>query len=127
MQFVVEKEGFPYAFDPSACTTCAGKCCTGESGYIYVNKEEIEAIARLIDFEVEDFKEHYLIKAGYKYSIRELVINSSHECIFYDSESNGCIIYQARPNQCKTFPFWEYYKTRVDELKLECPGIVDDI
>jgi hypothetical protein len=125
MHTLIKQEGFPYAFNPNACASCQGRCCTGESGYIYVNKEEIEAIAKLIDFEVEDFKHHYLRKVGYKYSIRELVINGSHECIFYDSESNGCIIYQARPKQCITFPFWDYFKTRVDELKAECPGIVD--
>lgn len=126
MQFLIEKEGFPYAFDPSACATCQGRCCTGESGYIYVNKEEIENIAKLINFDVEDFKANYLRKVGYKYSIKEIVLNGNHECIFYDSESNGCIIYQARPTQCKTFPFWDYFKTRVDELKQECPGIIDD-
>ena len=34
------------------------------------------------------------------------------------------MIYDARPNQCITFPFWDYYKTRLDELKQECPGII---
>ncbi|MBU1659247.1 YkgJ family cysteine cluster protein [bacterium] len=125
MSDLVKKEGFPYSFNSSACSTCQGKCCTGESGYVYVNKEEIENIANLIDFEVEDFMDHYLIKNGYRYSLREINVNGSHECIFYDSESNGCIIYQARPSQCITFPFWDYYKNRVDELKQECPGIVD--
>jgi Fe-S-cluster containining protein len=126
MQFLIAEDGFDYVFDPSACSTCQGKCCTGESGYIFVNKQEIENIAKLIDFEVEDFMRNYLIKVGYKYSIREINVQGSNECIFYDSTSNGCIIYEARPNQCRTFPFWDYYKTRVDELKLECPGIIDD-
>lgn len=35
------------------------------------------------------------------------------------------MIYEVRPTQCRTFPFWDYFKTRVDELKLECPGVVD--
>ena len=64
------------------------------------------------------------IKKGYKYSIKEQLFNGSYECIFYDRKSNGCGIYDARPTQCKTFPFWDYYKQRVDELQLECPGIV---
>jgi Fe-S-cluster containining protein len=67
----------------------------------------------------------YLFKKVYKYSIKELKYNNSYECIFYDRISNGCGIYDARPNQCKTFPFWDYYKTRITELKQECPGIID--
>ena len=66
----------------------------------------------------------YLFKKGYKYSLKEIKYNDSHECIFYDRDINGCKIYEARPSQCITFPFWDYYKTRVDELKQECPGII---
>nr|WP_223175437.1 YkgJ family cysteine cluster protein [Sulfurimonas autotrophica] len=123
---MIKKEEYPYAFDTSACSTCEGRCCTGESGYIYVTKNEILAIAEVLEMDVNEFALKYLFKKGYKYSIKENKINDSYECVFYDRESNGCKIYNARPNQCKTFPFWDYYKTRVDELNLECPGIIDD-
>lgn len=126
MPNIIKKEDYPYAFDSSACATCEGRCCTGESGYIYVTKAEIFAIAAVLDMDVNEFALKYLFKKGYKYSIRENKIDDSYECVFYDRKTNGCKIYNARPNQCKTFPFWEYYKTRVDELKLECPGIIDD-
>ena len=126
MSNIIRKENYPYAFDSDACATCKGRCCTGESGYIYVTKSEIFAIAEVLGMDVNEFALKYLFKKGYKYSIKENKIDDSYECVFYDRESNGCKIYNARPNQCKTFPFWEYYKTRVDELKLECPGIIDD-
>lgn len=126
MPNIIKKEDYPYAFDSSACATCEGRCCTGESGYIYVTKAEIFAIAEVLEMDVNEFALKYLFKKGYKYSIRENKIDDSYECVFYDRKTNGCKIYNARPNQCKTFPFWEYYKTRVDELKLECPGIIDD-
>jgi uncharacterized protein len=126
MSDVIKQDGYPYSFDASACATCQGRCCTGESGYIYVNMTEIEKIADLLNLDVKEFAPKYLFRKGYKYSIKEIVYNDSHECIFYDRESNGCTIYDARPTQCKTFPFWDYFKTRVDELKLECPGISDD-
>ena len=125
MSALMKEEGFNYSFNPSACTECAGKCCTGESGYIYVSKTEIEAIAKLLDMDIREFVSQYLFKKMYKYSIKERKNGDSHECVFYDTASNGCSIYDARPSQCKTFPFWDYYKTRVDELKLECPGIID--
>ncbi len=126
MSTLMTQEGYSYAFDASACNTCEGRCCTGESGYIYVTKAEIEKISELLGLNVHNFVSEYLFKKGYKYSIKERKFNDSYECIFYDRESNGCGIYDARPLQCKTFPFWDYYKTRVDELKLECPGIVDE-
>ncbi len=50
---VMKQEGFNYSFDPKACATCQGRCCTGESGYIYVNKKEIENIARLLEMDVK--------------------------------------------------------------------------
>ena len=121
----MRKEGFDYAFDSSECSTCQGKCCTGESGYIYVSKEEIENISKFLNLDVRDFVAEFLFKKMYKYSIKEVVQNDSYECIFYDRVTNGCTIYEARPLQCRTFPFWDYFKTRVDTLKLECPGIRD--
>ena len=121
---LMKEDGFDYAFSPDACSTCEGRCCTGESGYIYVSKNEIEKISELLDMEINEFVNKYLFKKMYKYSINEVLHNDSYECIFYARDTNGCKIYDARPSQCKTFPFWDYYKTRVDELQLECPGIV---
>ena len=126
MSNIIRKESYPYSFDSSACATCQGRCCTGESGYIYVTRDEIKAIAEVLNIDINELRVKYLFKKGYKYSIKELNFNDSFECIFYDRESNGCRIYNARPSQCKTFPFWDYYKTRVDELKQECPGIIDE-
>ena len=125
MSNIIKEDGYKYAFNPDACATCQGKCCTGESGYIYVTKAEIEKISLLLDIPIKEFVAQYLFKKIYKYSIKEREYNGSYECIFYDRDSNGCTIYDARPSQCKTFPFWDYYKKRVDELKLECIGVID--
>ena len=125
MPTIIRQEGYPYVFDADACATCGGRCCTGESGNIFVKREEIVAIAETLGMEVDAFMERYLEKRGYKYSIKERIVGMSHDCIFYNRESNGCEIYMARPLQCRTFPFWDYFRTRVDELKRECPGIID--
>lgn len=125
MSHIIKKDGFSYSFDVSACSTCQGRCCTGESGYIYVTKAEIENISKLLNLDIKEFVQEYLFKKLYKYSIKERQVGESYECIFYNRESNGCNIYDARPLQCRTFPFWDYYKQRVDELKLECPGVID--
>ena len=122
---MMTQDGFPYAFNPAACAGCGGRCCTGESGNIFVTHEEILALAALLKMNELDFRQTYLEKRGYKFSLKEKIVGMSHDCIFYDRETNGCGVYAARPKQCRTFPFWDYFKTRVDELKRECPGIVD--
>lgn len=125
MSNIIKQDGFNYSFDASACAACPARCCTGESGYIYVSPQEIERIALFLNLEAEVFMQKYLFKNGYKYSIKERKAGDSYECAFYDRATNGCLIYDVRPTQCRTFPFWDYFKTRVDELKLECPGIID--
>ena len=126
MSDLIRKEGFSYAFDPSKCESCEGRCCTGESGYIYLTQDEIVGIAKLLKLDTQTFIDTYLYKKGYKYSIKEVVVGLSNDCIFYDRKTNGCKIYEARPLQCRTFPFWDYFKHRIGELKQECPGIVDE-
>ena len=125
MSTIIKKNGYNYSFDSSACSTCQARCCTGESGYIHVNTLEIDNIANFFGLETIEFVNKYLFKNGYKYSIKEREVGESYECVFYDRDSNGCSIYEVRPTQCITFPFWEYFKDRVDELKIECPGVID--
>lgn len=125
MSNIIKQDGYSYSFDANACSTCQARCCTGESGYIHVNSREIEDISKLLGLSIEDFTQNYLFKNGYKYSIKERKFGESYECAFYNRETNGCAVYEARPMQCRTFPFWDYFKNRVDELKLECPGVID--
>ncbi len=120
------QEGFSYAFDPSACASCGGNCCTGESGNIFVSVTEIAAIAKLLEMEESEFRRTHLRKEGFRFSLKEKKVNGSFDCVFFDRSLNGCSIYTARPLQCRTFPFWDYFRHRVDELKAECPGIIND-
>ncbi|GAB6044936.1 YkgJ family cysteine cluster protein [Caminibacter profundus] len=118
---IIEKEGFPYKFDQDACNRCDGNCCTGESGYIWVNIKEIEDIANFLKIDKNLFIDRFLIKVGYKFSLKEKPYKDGFACIFFE---NGCKIYPVRPKQCRTFPFWDYFKTHLNELKKECPGII---
>ncbi|QFR49691.1 YkgJ family cysteine cluster protein [Sulfurimonas lithotrophica] len=121
---VIKQDGFDFTFNPEACNECEARCCRGESGYIYVNKTEATAICDFLDIDMKELIDKYLYKKSYKYSIKERKIGENYECVFYDEKINGCGIYEARPTQCRTFPFWDYFKTRIDELKDECPGII---
>ncbi len=126
----MHEAGYNYSFDPNACESCGGNCCTGESGYIFLNQREMEAIAEHLELSMAALKEEYLYKKGYKFSIMERIVEDSHDCIFFDRDIKGCSIYPVRPTQCRTFPFWSYFKTHEDELRAECPGVLfkeDDV
>ncbi len=123
---LIVKDGYEYKFDPSACLSCGGHCCTGESGYIWVKYKEIEAISNFLELSVENFAIIYLKKIKHRYSLVEKFreVEGDHACIFFDDEIKGCSIYPVRPLQCRTFPFWDQYKSDKEEVKKECPGII---
>ncbi len=117
-------EGFSYAFDANACKVCQGHCCTGESGYIWVSPEEIKQMAEYFQLESSVFVKKYLLKVGYRFTLKEETYNDGFCCVFFDTIRKQCSIYLLRPSQCRTFPFWEYFKENVNEVIKECPGII---
>ena len=120
----MKKNGFNYAFDPNGCNSCAGNCCIGESGYIWISAQEIQILALHLKISVEDLKFRYLNKIGYKYSIKEIQLgHNNYACCFFDLDKKQCSIYEARPVQCRTFPFWDYFKENEEEVYKECPAI----
>ena len=123
---LIQKEGFKIKFDPGACRHCPGKCCNGESGNIFVNRDEIKAISRFLQMETSDFVNKCTRKVAYKFSIKETQTGNNYACIFFDPVKNQCKIYPVRPNQCRTFPFWDYFKDKPEELSRECPGVSFD-
>lgn len=124
MNNLIKQEGFPYAFEPSACDTCAGNCCIGESGYIWITEKEINVLAMHLNITQEELRIKYLNKISYKHSIKEVKLSEDNfACVFFNLEKRQCSIYEARPTQCRTFPFWEYFKKNTKEVYEECPAI----
>lgn len=123
---ILEHKEYPYRFDATVCSTCAGNCCIGESGFIWITIDEIEKLAIHLNVSVKEVFDNYLIKYDYKFSIKERQIGENNfACVFFDLEKKQCSIYEARPNQCRTFPFWEHFKNNVNEVKQECPAIIE--
>jgi Fe-S-cluster containining protein len=85
------------------CSQC-GDCCSGAPGYVWVNNEEIAALAALVGMSSEAFEVEYVRQVGIRKSLKEF---SSGDCIFLDPEKRGCTVYDARPRQCRTWPFWD--------------------
>lgn len=103
-----------------SCTRC-GKCCTGEPGYVWVNDQELEAIAQIRHQTVQEVERLYTRKVGRERTLRE---QANGDCVFYDRQ-RGCTVYAVRPRQCRTWPFWESnLATPEDWERTEsvCPG-----
>ena len=45
---MTEKD-YNYSFNPNACEECGGNCCTGESGYIFLNQGEMQDVAKHLE------------------------------------------------------------------------------
>ena len=102
------------------CTQC-GNCCTGAPGFVWVNRGEIAALAKLLGMTVADFEAKYVRKVGNRNSLIEY---ANGDCVFWDREA-GCTIYPVRPPQCRTWPFWESHvptSQAWNELRQVCPG-----
>jgi len=121
---IMTRQGFSFAFDPSACETCGGHCCNGESGNIWVTRDESRALADALGLTLDAFTQGYLKKVGYRTSIGERQEGENYACLLYDREKGGCSAYGARPSQCRTFPFWDYFRERPKEAAAECPGVI---
>ncbi|HMC88538.1 MAG TPA: YkgJ family cysteine cluster protein [Gemmataceae bacterium] len=84
------------------CTRC-GHCCTGTPGNVWVNEEEIAALAEFRGETVELVTGLYTRTAGRGRSLRE---KQNGDCVFCD-RALGCTVYPVRLRQCRTWPFWE--------------------
>lgn len=101
------------------CQQC-GNCCTGEPGFIFVDKHEIAQIAKYMSWDPSWFIHECLYPFKTGYSIKE---HDDGRCFFYQE---GCAIYPVRPAQCRTFPFWfENLRSlkKWRRVTRECPGI----
>lgn len=103
------------------CTAC-GDCCTGAPGFVWVNKEDIAALAAEVGLDVGEFESLYTREIGVRKSLNEY---NNGDCVFFDGKTRKCKVYGARPRQCRTWPFWTS-NLRTPEAWAEtcrvCPG-----
>jgi len=98
------------------CSQC-GDCCTGAPGHVWVNNEEIAALAALVGTDLEQFEEQYVRRVGARKSLKEF---PSGDCVFFNNETRGCSVYSARPRQCRTWPFWDSNLKTSEDWKHTC-------
>lgn len=103
------------------CTQC-GDCCTGAPGFVWVTPEEIALLAAHFSLSPAEFEAKYVRQVGERKSLNEY---PNGDCVFFDGTARNCSVYPARPNQCRTWPFWDSnLETPADWkwVKSVCPG-----
>ncbi len=103
------------------CTQC-GNCCTGSPGFVWVDDNDIAAIATHLDKPIGEVRLLQTRPVGGRLSLRE---HANGDCVFLDPLTRKCSVYPVRPKQCRTWPFW---RSNVESpeawerTKLTCPG-----
>src|SRR5262245_20446502 len=82
------------------CTQC-GDCCTGAPGYVWVNEDEIAALAARVGLAVEEFESKFVRRVGSRKSLIEF---ENGDCVFFDNKARKCKVYEVRHRQCRTWP-----------------------
>jgi Fe-S-cluster containining protein len=98
-------------------------CCSGSRGpgYVWVNEDEMKAIAAHLQLPFEKFTRRYIRFVDGRYSLTE---RANQDCIFL--LDGRCLVYAARPTQCRTYPFWPENLTspqRWARESAQCPGV----
>lgn len=99
------------------CTQC-GKCCGGFPGYVWLSQDDIKKIATFLKISEKEFLKRYTRFCYGRYSLKELPQN--YNCIFL--QDGKCAIYELRPEQCRTFPFWQDTPSWWEWVKTICKG-----
>jgi Fe-S-cluster containining protein len=83
---------------------------------VWVNDEEIAALAGAVGETIEHFMARYTRPAGRERSLRE---RANGDCVLFDRQL-GCTVYEVRPRQCRTWPFWQSNVQSPEAWKRTC-------
>lgn len=103
------------------CRGC-GHCCRGPGGYVWVDADEIRALAAALGMELDAFGKKYLRRTNRGYALIDSAVG---DCILLGGDGR-CSVYEARPLQCRTYPWWPEVvasRRQWEEEKDNCPGV----
>jgi len=80
-------------------------------------------MAEVLKMDLDAFATAYLKAAYGRLSLQERLREGEYHCCLFDPFNNHCLVYQARPEQCRTFPFWDAYQHSLQLLLEICPGV----
>lgn len=81
-----------------------GKCCTGQSGWVWITEKDAENISAKLNTTQDKFYQQYTRKIPSRkgFSLIEKQGKGGLDCIFLE-DGKFCKIYDARPNQCRLY------------------------
>ena len=103
------------------CTAC-GDCCSGEPGAVWVQPDEVAAMAAHLGMAVAAFEAEHVRQIG---SRRSLMGRFDGDCALLGQQSRRCTVYPVRPSQCRSWPFWRANlrsPAAWQQVCTECPG-----
>jgi hypothetical protein len=122
----------PFRFE---CHRC-GHCCTGSSGQVWVEEDEVEGLAAALGCSVEAFAGTYLrgvvdpADGRSRLSLRERSGgDAGGACVLLEGAEH-CRVYAARPRHCAEFPFWPSVladRDAFERARATCPGIAVEV
>jgi len=89
---------------------------------VWVDDEEIAALAAHVELEVAAFERLYVRRRGVR---RALFERFNGDCVLFDAEARRCRAYPVRPSQCRTWPFWKANLASAEAwaaVREACPG-----
>ena len=98
------------------CSQC-GDCCSGAPGYVWVDQEEVQAMADEMDMHIDAFEGKFIRKIG---KDKSLIEYPDGDCIMLDPRTRKCLVYNGRPTQCRTWPFWNSNLMKKKDWKETC-------
>lgn len=104
-----------------ACTGC-GACCTGQSGYVWVDLAEVRELSAALGLSIDEFGRRFLRGIGNRYALLEDALTGA--CVFL--RGKACSVYEQRPRQCRSYPFWSRVMASPENWRAEaavCEGI----
>jgi hypothetical protein len=107
-----------FSFD---CTKC-GKCCYGP-GNVYFSQKDCINIKKYLKLNEDQWNQ--LAQRIFHKNQNGIYIHKTYNKCYFLDDKNRCRIYPIRPLQCRTFPFWPSYFSKLKELENlihSCPG-----
>ncbi|MCA9000936.1 MAG: YkgJ family cysteine cluster protein [Planctomycetes bacterium] len=113
--------------------TCqrSGRCCRVGAGYVWLQENELEGLARATGMEAEAFTRECVRRVvdprtgELRLALREGTGLQADRCRLLDGH-NECTVYESRPAHCRDFPFWPSVLGSAhgfERARQVCPGI----
>jgi Fe-S-cluster containining protein len=105
------------------CTGC-GRCCVEpRDGVVYVTRADVRRLAKALGLSEAACRSRYTRKSGRR---RVLKGDRRGACKLLGEDMKTCTVHEDKPEQCRSFPWWEESLATVEawvEEARRCEGV----